>query len=1537
MFDKVFPPADSAGLSIRPASTGVFFTPREILKTAQSMRRPSNQKLHLDPVSRSWSAGSSAGSSSTSVIVNGNLSIIEVEQLLRDKALRHYHDLKQAFQNYDIDHSLTITRGELRRVLDNFCFPLTTEQFDGIMAKVASNANGTINYCDFLDRFAGRTDGSKESWKMASGHRYSYTQSPHDMGVDVLERQLRERIAANMKNVLRALRLFDYNRDGRIQQHEMRKVLENYCLRMSDSQFDRLWARYDFHHSGIINYYEFLRRLGINVERRKKTMPDGAKVGLGFTEKQNLRQNETEKLAVINRTDDMVKGMNFGQIEAELRKRMKENYVNLKKAFMAFDSKQDGYIYLEDLKSVLVHFTLPMSDQLFSQLMDRCGFKASHKVPWEHFLEKFQNPRIEGNGQTLPIKCNHKVNPIREAEYDVEMKDLLKMLHKHVTTRYTSIKDAFLVFDYNRDGKVSRKEFQKVLKKFTINLNEKELQALMNLLDADGRNSIHYHRFLDLFEVRETEEGHKWLNSAHRYNSDPAPATLAWSTLEEILKEKIVEYWKPLSAAFRSMDPDETGYITKRNLRKLLNRHVMTLSNDHLESLWNRCEEGSDGKILLAQFLDALDVDVSPGDVVGTSTQIHVLSDLNEQQRQADLDMRLYQVQVNALNQTNQMSADTVIIKLKDRMSQKSSHIRQNFLRYCKNKKGKLHKKELREVLESFGMYMLDDQFQILCDRLGISKTPLSYTDFIELFEDPRVNGPGVEIQHSSNHRYIDLPIQKMTADQVGAKLLSKLRETYGSLRDAFYKLDDDHDGLIGRDDFNRIMGTMMFVISDQEFVSLMSQIGISRRTKLNYRQFLDKFELVDTEEGHKWLDSDHRYNQTLAPAKLIAEEVHQILVAKAERQYHDLAKAFRSIDKNSNGVITRKELRDLLYTFMITMTKDEFSRLWKRYDPQDKGYIDHQYFLKMMGQAFAPGDSEGVSKRIVDNSQANLELHHDDQQQKQMNITLNQAQNATFISADQLEQGLKDRFRDCYSSFQEAFNAIDTGNTGKISIKDLQKVLLEHNYLVTDGILMEFLQRIGLMSGSNMLNYTEFLDAFDEGRELKFRQKNHPVVRPETFSQLPPDKAVKKIKLMVMENLGVLMAAFGAFDREKRGRVDASQFRRILDNFCFKLTNKQFKALMAQLKVNQDLTINYQAFLEDFNTSEQDLAQNWFESLQKQEKKKTLSPQEINLLDIQRELKEAVAGRQDMFMERFTSLDYANIGVVTRDDFKNVINELAFRLNDSQFDLLWSTVEVNEFGNMNYRKFVRDYSELEISEELDDVLHPLDNGFNLPTRRLYSRQSQSSLSSRAGTVTPMVNAENIEHKLKHKIFKYWQRIRSQCRSKDLDDTGFIDIYDFKEIIEDLNLVISSDDFRDLMAKYDIKENGKFSYNSFLRNFVLNMNPSTNASGDRNLTSRQRIHKSRLPMTPGTASSDMLDLMLRVGERVVQDWKRMRRVFRGLDEKAEGYITTNQFRDVLRQFMVNLSEDEFFHLMTYYDKNLEGRISYNDFLRAYLK
>ena len=79
---------------------------------------------------------------------------------------------------------------------------------------------------------------------------------------------------------------------------------------------------------------------------------------------------------------------------------------------------------------------------------------------------------------------------------------------------------------------------------------------------------------------------------------------------------------------------------------------------------------------------------------------------------------------------------------------------------------------------------------------------------------------------------------------------------------------------------------------------------------------------------------------------------------------------------------------------------------------------------------------------------------------QYSMNITINTATNAAFISAARVEQALKDKMRDKYASFQDAFNKIDTNKTGYIGLVDLQKVLIDNNFLVDDDTFNALIEK---------------------------------------------------------------------------------------------------------------------------------------------------------------------------------------------------------------------------------------------------------------------------------------------------------------------------------------------------------------------------------------------------------------------------------------------------------------------------------------------
>ena len=65
---------------------------------------------------------------------------------------------------------------------------------------------------------------------------------------------------------------------------------------------------------------------------------------------------------------------------------------------------------------------------------------------------------------------------------------------------------------------------------------------------------------------------------------------------------------------------------------------------------------------------------------------------------------------------------------------------------------------------------------------------------------------------------------------------------------------------------------------------------------------------------------------------------------------------------------------------------------------------------------------------------------------------------------------------------------------------------------------------------------------------------------------------------------------AFQAFDKESTGRIHVTDLRRLLDNFCFKMTNSQYKAFAATLPVNTESLVDYTAMLDNIRGPTNDM-----------------------------------------------------------------------------------------------------------------------------------------------------------------------------------------------------------------------------------------------------------------------------------------------------------------------------------------------------------
>uniref|UniRef100_A0A8C2U1D4 EF-hand calcium binding domain 6 n=1 Tax=Coturnix japonica TaxID=93934 RepID=A0A8C2U1D4_COTJA len=210
----------------------------------------------------------------------------------------------------------------------------------------------------------------------------------------------------------------------------------------------------------------------------------------------------------------------------------------------------------------------------------------------------------------------------------------------------------------------------------------------------------------------------------------------------------------------------------------------------------------------------------------------------------------------------------------------------------------------------------------------------------------------------------------------------------------------------------------------------------------------------------------------------------------------------------------------------------------------------------------------------------------------------------------------------------------------------------------------------------------------------------------------------------------------------------------------------------------------------------------------------------------------------------------------------------------------------------------------------------------------------QTSTSSRPQTTAacsaPVPNCEEIENRIRKNIRCSWRDMLKLCEEKDVSKLGEIPVSDF--LAEKFHLDLSKEEINQVTTKYDIKKNGKFAYYDFLQSCILLLKPQKST-----LLQRVIIPKPQNLMSPGPQSMLFYSTMLRIQPQILHCWRPMKRTFKSYDESRTGLLNVADFRQILHEYKINLSEEELFNILEYYDKTLSSKISYNDFLRAFLQ
>lgn len=70
--------------------------------------------------------------------------------------------------------------------------------------------------------------------------------------------------------------------------------------------------------------------------------------------------------------------------------------------------------------------------------------------------------------------------------------------------------------------------------------------------------------------------------------------------------------------------------------------------------------------------------------------------------------------------------------------------------------------------------------------------------------------------------------------------------------------------------------------------------------------------------------------------------------------------------------------------------------------------------------------------------------------------------------------------------------------------------------------------------------------------------------------------------------------------------------------------------------------------------------------------------------------------------------------------------------------------------------------------------------------------------------------------------------------------------------------------------------------------------------------------------------------------KLLKEHKNLRRAFKKLDIYNRGYLEVGDFRKALSACKIEVTNEDFYHMMSEFDTSLRGKISYQDFLTTLL-
>lgn len=550
-----------------------------------------------------------------------------------------------------------------------------------------------------------------------------------------LEEKILERIRARIQeknlSVQQAFVAFDENRDGFITSNEFIKTLRVMQLGLSEDEILKMLAYFDKNNSGKIDYKVF----GEKVTRGTETY-------------------ESAEDKILNK----------------VRQRIKEKGLSIKQAFLAFDENRDGNISSLEFLKTFRSMELGLTDEEINKMMAHFDPRRTGTIQYEVFCDRLNQSVSQSISRSVSESAEEKI--LNQVQHRIQEKNL-------------SIRQAFLAFDENRDGTISRNEFMKTFRSMELGLTDDEINKMFSYFDNKKTGNIEYSIFCDRIGRKNTPIERSGSGIDSRRNAPIERSATGADSLEEkiivMIRERIKEKKMTVSQAFAVFDENHDGVITSQEFLSTFKTMQFGLTMEEISRMLAFFDPRKTGKIDFKVFCERIE---------GTSGGASI--------------------------------EEKILQRIRVRIQEKKLNLTQAFSLFDKNHDGVISTQEFINAFRTMQLGLSDEEVgQIL------------------LYFDPNRSG---KINFKAFCERIEQPTESsLIEERILQMVRTRIKEKRISVSQTFAVIDKNKDRLISLAEFTEAFKIMDLGVTDEDIRKVFAYIDTRRTGTIDYNSFCDK------------------------------------------------------------------------------------------------------------------------------------------------------------------------------------------------------------------------------------------------------------------------------------------------------------------------------------------------------------------------------------------------------------------------------------------------------------------------------------------------------------------------------------------------------------------------------------------------------------------------------------------------------------------------------------------------------------------------